>query len=357
MIRSVAGSASDNLGTLNPIPAPISNPILDLEGLLGVSLPSDQLTFHCVGDSGGSDTQSIEAVAEAMEGDAKLGIDAKFFFHLGDVVYGANKDQEYLDRFYRPYDAYPGPIIAIPGNHDGETKASTDPTSLAAFWANFCSREAQLPVDVGQTGMARKTMTQPGVYFLARCPLMDLIALYSNTGESAGTLSDGHDDQQQIEFLGSALAAVAKDRAAGQRRALLLATHHPPFSSSGHSGSFAMLDQIDTACDAAGIYPDIVLSGHAHNYQRYTRTFSFGGGSISVPFLVAGTGGYGLQAIGAPLGSTHEVERGSVVYNNAVKSHGYLLISVTPGQITVTMRTVTPDGTTADFDTVTVSLS
>jgi hypothetical protein len=32
-----------------------------------------------------------------------------------------------------------------------------------------------------------------------------------------------------------------------------------------------MLKQIDAACKKAGIWPHAVLSGHAHNYQRFTR--------------------------------------------------------------------------------------
>ncbi len=33
-----------------------------------------------------------------------------------------------------------------------------------------------------------------------------------------------------------------------------------------------MLADIDGACVAAGVWPHAVFSGHAHNYQRYTRT-------------------------------------------------------------------------------------
>ncbi|MGH9919521.1 MAG: hypothetical protein ACRD6W_11745, partial [Nitrososphaerales archaeon] len=35
-------------------------------------------------------------------------------------------------------------------------------------------------------------------------------------------------------------------------------------------------------------YPDIVLSGHVHNYQRYTRQIA----GRDLPFIVAGGGGY-----------------------------------------------------------------
>jgi hypothetical protein len=58
-----------------------------------------------------------------------------------------------------------------------------------------------------------------------------------------------------------------------------MAVHHPPFSyapakgaggaGGNHSSSSAMLREIDTICKQQGIYPHAVISGHAHNYQRY----------------------------------------------------------------------------------------
>jgi len=49
-----------------------------------------------------------------------------------------------------------------------------------------------------------------------------------------------------------------------------------------------MLKQIDQACASAGIQPDLHLSGHAHLYERYTRTV----GEKPIPCVVAGMGGY-----------------------------------------------------------------
>ena len=53
-----------------------------------------------------------------------------------------------------------------------------------------------------------------------------------------------------------------------------------------------MLQQIDTICKAQGVYPHAVLSGHAHNYQRFTRTIQFGSNTINVPFIICGDGGH-----------------------------------------------------------------
>ena len=49
-----------------------------------------------------------------------------------------------------------------------------------------------------------------------------------------------------------------------------------------------MLRQIDEICHQTGVYPHAFLSGHAHNYQRSTRTVRLDGSSYDVPFIVCG---------------------------------------------------------------------
>ena len=49
-----------------------------------------------------------------------------------------------------------------------------------------------------------------------------------------------------------------------------------------------MLQDIDSACQPAGVWPHAVFSGHAHNYQRYTRTIN----AYQIPYVVAGCGGH-----------------------------------------------------------------
>src|SRR5258707_11004033 len=51
-----------------------------------------------------------------------------------------------------------------------------------------------------------------------------------------------------------------------------------------------MLKDIDTACANAGVWPHAILSGHAHNYQRFTRSLD----NRETPFVVAGNGGHPL---------------------------------------------------------------
>ena len=87
------------------------------------------------------------------------------------------------------------------------------------------------------------------------------------------------------------MAARKADAANKNPEALILAVHHPPFTgASDHFPSASMLQEIDTYCQQAGIWPDLVLSGHAHLYEHYTRTMRADGRQI--PYLVAGNGGY-----------------------------------------------------------------
>src|SRR5262249_2721265 len=108
------------------------------------------------------------------------------------------------------------------------------------------------------------------------------------------------------------------------RKALVIATHHPPYSSGGHSGSQEMNNDITTLCTQAGVLPDPVLSAHAHNYQRYTRSLS----GKKVTYIVAGTGGMPPQTLppasGQPTDAGHEV-----TYDGALSSLGYLYVTIT----------------------------
>jgi hypothetical protein len=285
------------------IPAPrINPPVLDLGSILSADQVAQiqaagQLVFHATGDTGGIvNPQPQLAVADAMAADLAnktyaTGLPA-FFFHLGDVVYYFGQEQYYPEQFYDPYRNYDAPIFAIPGNHDGVMYANEPVSySLEPFVNNFCTAAPQIAVP----SFARTTMTQPGVYFTLTAPFARIIGLYSNTSETGGLLGNSQIGEDQITFLEQQLAAALAARQADENnlhpQALIIAVHHPPFTGSNqHFPSAAMLAQIDAECKEAGIWPDLVISGHAHLYERYTRTMKADGRQI--PYVVAGNGGY-----------------------------------------------------------------
>ncbi len=94
-----------------------------------------EIRFHALGDSGVGNAQEAEQVSEEIVGDytpSGGGLNPAFMLHLGDVIYGTDKEARYSDRFFRPYRHYPGKIIAIPGNHDGEVRSAADKPSAPA---------------------------------------------------------------------------------------------------------------------------------------------------------------------------------------------------------------------------------
>jgi hypothetical protein len=298
-----ADSAVVTTPVTEAIPAPWKNPpVMALADVLGSAVvqqiqSAGQIVFHSVGDTGGVKEPSHQfAVADAMTDDLTGKVYSSgrpaLLFHLGDVVYFFGQERYYYDQFYDPYRDYAGPIFAIPGNHDGVLFPS-EPVkySLQPFYENFCSTAPTK--DPSAKGLARTTMTQGGVYFTLNAPFVKIIGLYSNTSETTGVLSGGAAGTQQTAFLLAQLQAAAAQRkqSGSAPFALIIAVHHPPFTiSSEHFPSPQMLAAIDVACQSAGIWPDLVLSGHAHLYERYTRVMKADGRQI--PYLVAGNGGY-----------------------------------------------------------------
>ena len=144
-------------GNLQPIPAAKRTPTMALADVIGAQGATDiansgSISFHAVGDTGKSANSPQGAVAEAMATDfniSKPATSPAFFFHLGDVIYGPNKDTAYRQEFYEPYVHYPGKIIAIPGNHDGEVFPKTDPTTCKAFQTYFCAASQTVPPIAG----------------------------------------------------------------------------------------------------------------------------------------------------------------------------------------------------------------
>lgn len=344
---------------LGPVPPVKGNGTMLLDEVIGTDGVKEieqvgEIRFHALGDSGVGHAQEAENVSDEMATDYKAGaggLNPAALLHLGDVIYGPDKAVHYGDRFYRPYRHYPGKIVAIPGNHDGEERSAADSPSLKDFLANFCAATAAVPPQAAQSGIYRETMTQPGVYWMLDAPFVRVIGLYSNRLENPGYLqgiSNGQNDTSQVDWLNKTLSAISM---LPGKKALVIATHHPPYSQSGHSGSTEMSQSIDDACTKAGVIPDLFLSGHAHNYQRYTRRF----GGKQVPYIVVGTGGMPPQPVAAASGQP-VAGNNEVTYESAVASYGYLFFSVSAIQLKVEFWQFGQQHTKA-FDTATVDLN
>src|SRR5262250_3248747 len=102
-----------------------------------------KLVFHTTGDTGNFKNDLQIDVTDLLIADQAKS-DAKFLYHLGDVVYDYGEDREYPDQFYEIYQKYPPPIVGIPGNHDG-ARFDGGPQSLVGFRNNFCDSHARVP--------------------------------------------------------------------------------------------------------------------------------------------------------------------------------------------------------------------
>ena len=353
-----------------------SLPYLDLADFIPPALTDainteGKITFHVVGDTGAAKTGPKQSegvaigqeagVADAMTDDVQNGglNGPAFFFHLGDVVYNFGEAQYYYDQFYEPFRAYDRPIFAIPGNHDGmvfgQSSSAPQVPTLAAFLSNFCAATPDPSPDA--MTIARSVMTQPGVYFTLDAPFVSIIGLYSNVLDTGGGIissQGGHFPlvNDQLTFLTSELKRLKPQRVAGER-AVLIAVHHPPLSVDAKTGgSSGLMQDIDSCCKAAGLWPDALFSGHAHLYQRFTRVVN----GRQVPYIVSGSGGYAAtppQDAAPPAGTTigdHTLEVDPIV------KFGYLPLTTDAKTLTVSFKTALRDGPVVQMDSVTLDL-
>ena|ERR1022692_1771149 len=309
-----------------------------------------RIIFHSVGDTGAAKSTGpiTEAkVADMMAADFNTPVISdrpSFFFHLGDVIYYFGETQYYYDQFYEPFRNYEAPIFSIPGNHDGMIYQATM-TTLDAFLNNFCTAQPQHATEAGS--LVRTTMTQPNVYFTLDAPFVSIIGLYSNVLEGPGVISSQNgaypipDDQKN--FLIAELQRL-KTLRAKNNMAVIVAVHHPPFSGDAkHSGTTGLMNELDDAFTTAGLMPDLVLSGHAHLYQRFTRNIN----NRNIPYLISGSGGFAMTPIkNMPNGNA--IPKGSqdaptgVTLDEYIPAFGYLKLVATNEMLGVQFNSTDP---------------
>jgi acid phosphatase type 7 len=267
-----------------PLPTP-SGPFpyrLDLETIVGPAHAAGlarrrAVSFHVIGDTGGVKFPvPQQIVADVMAHDFDDGGRLPLFcYHVGDVVYYNGETVQYYSQFYEPYFDYQPPIVGVPGNHDQDPIDPLLEPPLTGFVRTFCSTAPQVLPEARDA--PRTTMVQPNVYWTLTAAQFTLVGLATNVPEG------GQVDATQLAWLVGELQAAPRDRP------LLIALHHPPYSADAHhGGSRRMADLLDEAFAQARRLPDLVLAGHVHNYQRFTRTTQ----GREIPYLVVGASGY-----------------------------------------------------------------
>ena len=357
---------TDSSQAFQPLPPPpgVAPYHLDLASVLGqpaidAMTQAGSMAFHMVGDTGGiSNPLPQQDVAAALETDltsSAVGWQPSFLYVLGDCVYFNGQESQYYPQLYEPYAHYTAPILAVPGNHDGDP-INASQTTLDGFIANFCTTSPTVNSAAGDTG--RTTMTQPNVYWTLESPFLTIIGMYTNVPEY------GVIDTNQTAWLGSELAAAPTDRA------LMVTLHHPPISAdSYHSSSAPMLAAIDAAMTSSKRIPDLIAAGHVHDYQRHTRNAAAVGGTGHITYVVAGNGGYhnlhtlATDVSALTLPAPFPGMSGVTIEAADDRHYGYTRVQVTPTTLSLQAVSVAaPPGvattaiTPTVIDTVTIPL-
>jgi hypothetical protein len=300
------------------------------------------LRFHCVGDTGGwRDGRPQRGVAEAMVDELHGHSPVDFFYHLGDVVYPHGEEAGYRSQFFAPYAAYSAPIVAVPGNHDGELTPASRAGTLAAFLKTFCSES--LPLRDAAHSLPRPAVVQPNVYWTLTHDWLWIVGLYTNVPEGGQLAID------QLTWL------IGELRAAPPDATLILAMHQPIYSADVvHGSSLALSELLDECFAQAGRGPDAVFTGHAHNYQRFARRL----GGRQVPYLVAGSGGFherhGVGSGVPDLPASFPGLDGVTLESFQCSEHGFMTVSVRRTGAEVVYSTVSGE-TARHFDSFRVA--
>ncbi|HUR84057.1 MAG TPA: metallophosphoesterase [Solirubrobacteraceae bacterium] len=235
---------------------------------------------------------------------------------LGDIQYQASLPEEFAapGRFTDTWGAFRAKIRPVPGNHEYAEHAGT-----AASYFDYFNGAGRMSGPAGNRAL--------GGYYSYEVGTWHVVALNSNCSDFApsavppsGTCTNepaGSTWQAQTQWLKA-------DLAANRGRCVLAYWHHPLFTSGvpddGVPPSPAVRPLFQALYEARA---DIVLNGHAHNYERFAPQNPVGTPDpAGVRQFVVGTGGVDLLAFDAPLPASE------------VRAHGdfgVLLLTLRPG--------------------------
>ncbi len=263
-------------------------------------------SFLLLGDTGEGDYSQyalLPAIRAKGEGTA-------FMFICSDVIYPLGNVNDYVDKFYRPYGGYPGPIYAIPGNHDWYD-------GLQAFMRHFCDREPppgmrdrllskdwlrdklwkkpplfdQQRFDEGLALRPEPSQRQPvpqrAPYFVIETERLRLV------GIDTGIKKDL--DHVQGEWLLRVSASSPKPKVLLTGTPIYVSNRYQPLEIVGGAGGFPTVDAIVREPKHNYV---AAIGGDIHNYQRYPVQVD----GRRIEYIVSGGGGAFMHA-------THTIPR------------------------------------------------
>jgi hypothetical protein len=254
------------------------------------------IAFLVMGDTGEGDASQYAVVAPLGSQSA----DTAFLFICSDVIYPAGGILEYEEKFFRPYQAYDGPIHAVPGNHDWY-----DDCTGFMYWFCGAHRRPRWPhTPLSPAGLVRQLLwrraprgrrrpekraralrdrpaqqaTQPAPYLTIDAGPLRLVAI--DTGIT------GDIDREQ----GAWLRRVSRN----SPKPKILLTGKPIYvNGEHHPGGIEGGGTVDDVVTAREHNYIAAIGGDIHNYQRYPVEL---GDGRTLLYLVSGGGGAFMHA-------------------------------------------------------------
>ncbi|MEW5356369.1 metallophosphoesterase [Streptomyces sp. 16-176A] len=264
----------------------------------------DRFSFMVVGDTGEGD----ESQYAVVPGFLKASQDTSFAVIASDVIYPVGSTDDYGTKFFRPYQDYPAPVYAVPGNHDwyedlaGFMRVFCDdapplepepgPRPLSRAWFRALLWHRPRPADEAAFAEARKLRSAPGQQAVQPGPYWAI---------DAGPVRIVGIDTGLLGTLDAEQGAWLREVSRGPRPKILVTgsplyvdgEHHPCPIEGGDTVD-------DIVRDPAHRYV-AAIGGDIHNYQRYPVEVD---GRV-VQYVVSGGGGAFMHA-------THTIPRVSV---------------------------------------------
>jgi hypothetical protein len=273
---------------------------------LMISRPGPE-SLLVLGDSGEGDRSQYAVVPGLLQ----AGAGTSFMIISSDVIYPIGSINDYPDKFFRPYQDYPGPIYALPGNHDwydglgGFMRIFCDTTGQPApRWRGPLGRIAGLlwrrpeaadeeKLDAGRALRAEpgQQATQPGPYWVIDTPALRIVGIDPGI--------QGNLDADQGAWL-RRVSAGPKPKLLITGKPLIVDNERHPGVIREGKPPYPTVDEVVT--DPAHNYV-AAIGGDIHNYQRYPVQLPDG---RTIQYVVAGGGGAFMHA-------THVIPKGNVV--------------------------------------------
>jgi Calcineurin-like phosphoesterase len=257
----------------------------------------EEVSFIVVGDTGEGDASQYAVVRPLLA----RGQDTDFMVVCSDVIYPAGDVEDYDAKFYEPYERYPRPIHALPGNHDWYD-------GLVGFMHHLCKAEVSAlpatqerasslrewlrrrlwrrPANKGPQGLPERRRTesirrsdQRSPYFAIETGPLLVVGIDTGMG--------GAIDREQGEWLRRISREVDKPKLLLTGKPLYVDGEHHPYPIEGGG----TVDEIVRAPEHNYV---AAVGGDIHNYQRYSVRVS--GRETPLYYIVSGGGGAYMSA-------------------------------------------------------------